>query len=78
MIRQNNLKKIKIYQHFYCSFYLNKGCKISGVFGINCDKPWPANCKDKICNIENGSCLKCKTGWTGIFCDTGIYIFLIS
>uniref|UniRef100_A0A8W8P1M3 Uncharacterized protein n=1 Tax=Magallana gigas TaxID=29159 RepID=A0A8W8P1M3_MAGGI len=42
------------------------GCKRSDVFGIDCDNPCPANC---ICMIENGSCLKCKTGWSGTFCD---------
>lgn len=47
-----------------------QGCKRSGVFGINCDKPCPANCKDSMCHIENGSCLRCKTGWTGTSCDT--------
>ncbi|XP_065934203.1 uncharacterized protein [Magallana gigas] len=47
-----------------------QGCKVSGVFGINCDKPCPANCKDNLCHIENGSCYWCKTGWTGKFCDT--------
>nr|XP_034321059.1 multiple epidermal growth factor-like domains protein 6 isoform X2 [Crassostrea gigas] len=47
-----------------------QGCKVSGVFGINCDKPCPANCKDNLCHIENGSCFWCKTGWTGKFCDT--------
>nr|XP_034321063.1 cell death abnormality protein 1-like [Crassostrea gigas] len=43
-----------------------QGCKRSDVFGIDCDNPCPANC---ICMIENGSCLKCKTGWSGTFCD---------
>eukprot|EP00105_Crassostrea_gigas_P039778 XP_019923926.1 PREDICTED: uncharacterized protein LOC105330875 [Crassostrea gigas] len=45
-----------------------KGCNRSGVFGINCDKPCPSNCKDNTCHIENGSC--CKTGWNGTSCDT--------
>lgn len=52
--------------------YLNLGCKSSGVFGIDCDRSCPANCKDNMCNVENRSCVGCKTGWTGTSCDTGI------
>ncbi|XP_052693423.1 multiple epidermal growth factor-like domains protein 10 [Crassostrea angulata] len=47
-----------------------QGCKSSGVFGIDCDRSCPANCKDNMCNAENRSCVGCKTGWTGTSCDT--------
>lgn len=69
---QQSKKKINVPWFLVFFFYLNTGCKVSGVFGINCDKPCPANCKENLCHIENGSCFGCKTGWTGKFCDTGI------
>uniref|UniRef100_A0A8W8NYI9 Multiple epidermal growth factor-like domains 10 n=1 Tax=Magallana gigas TaxID=29159 RepID=A0A8W8NYI9_MAGGI len=38
------------------------------VFSL-CNIPCPLNCKDSICNIQNGSCIGCKSGWTGQSCS---------
>lgn len=47
-----------------------QGCNKSGVYGENCNIPCPINCKDSICNIQNRSCIGCKSGWTGQTCST--------
>ncbi|XP_052694675.1 receptor-type tyrosine-protein phosphatase epsilon-like [Crassostrea angulata] len=47
-----------------------QGCKNASVYGINCDTPCPANCKDSTCHIQNGTCFTCIPGWTGTYCNT--------
>lgn len=27
------------------------------------------------CHIQNGTCIQCKTGWIGMYCDIGIIIY---
>lgn len=48
------------------------GCNDSNVFGSNCDKPCPTTCKESKCHIVQGTCLKCRPGWTGYYCNQGI------
>lgn len=45
-----------------------QGCSKPGVYGNNCDIKCPINCENNTCNIEIGTCLSCKPGWTGKFC----------
>nr|XP_022311638.1 receptor-type tyrosine-protein phosphatase epsilon-like [Crassostrea virginica] len=47
-----------------------RGCKIYGVYGNNCDKLCPPNCKGNVCHIEKGTCFGCTPGWTGTTCYT--------
>nr|XP_022311632.1 receptor-type tyrosine-protein phosphatase epsilon-like [Crassostrea virginica] len=47
-----------------------KGCKTSGVFGYNCSKRCPPNCRDQVCHIQIGTCFGCSQGWNGTTCDT--------
>uniref|UniRef100_A0A8W8NV84 Scavenger receptor class F member 2 n=1 Tax=Magallana gigas TaxID=29159 RepID=A0A8W8NV84_MAGGI len=55
------------------------GCKRSGMYGDNCDKYCPTNCKDHKCHIHNGTCYACQPGWMGTTCNTkcrdGMYGF---
>ncbi|XP_062577836.1 multiple epidermal growth factor-like domains protein 10, partial [Saccostrea cucullata] len=44
-----------------------KGCNETS-YGINCEKTCSINCDKQRCNIENGTCLRCKPGWTGVLC----------
>ncbi|XP_078330759.1 receptor-type tyrosine-protein phosphatase kappa-like [Crassostrea virginica] len=46
------------------------GCNKDGVFGENCSRPCPGNCKTNTCHIQDGSCFECKPGWTGATCNT--------
>ncbi|XP_062614716.1 multiple epidermal growth factor-like domains protein 10, partial [Saccostrea cucullata] len=46
------------------------GCLKEGVYGVDCDLQCPENCQEKRCNIVNGTCLGCRPGWIGEFCDT--------
>ena len=45
------------------------GCKTSGVYGTNCEEQCPTNCRDNICDIQNGACFGCESGWTGTTCN---------
>ncbi|XP_061192794.1 cell death abnormality protein 1-like [Saccostrea echinata] len=45
------------------------GCSISDVYGENCDLPCPQNCQDRHCNIVDGTCLGCITGYKGSRCN---------
>ncbi|XP_052693434.1 multiple epidermal growth factor-like domains protein 10 [Crassostrea angulata] len=51
-----------------CEFIV-KGCSSPGVYGNNCDKRCPNNCKDSTCHIQNGTCFACKSGRTGEICN---------
>lgn len=44
------------------------GCFKHGVYGNQCNMQCSVNCKDKVCNIQNGTCHTCEPGWTGQFC----------
>ncbi|XP_062571490.1 multiple epidermal growth factor-like domains protein 10 isoform X4 [Saccostrea cucullata] len=45
------------------------GCSTPGVYGKNCDVPCPQNCQERHCNIVNGTCLGCVTGYKGPRCE---------
>ncbi|XP_078327518.1 uncharacterized protein LOC111111127 [Crassostrea virginica] len=45
------------------------GCTTTDVYGYDCDLPCPANCRYNICDIQEGSCLSCKSGWHGKYCE---------
>ncbi|XP_065942478.1 multiple epidermal growth factor-like domains protein 11 [Magallana gigas] len=47
-----------------------KCCQNSTVYGSNCDRPCPINCKDNTCHIQLGHCFACPPGWTGNSCIT--------
>ncbi|XP_052693424.1 cell death abnormality protein 1-like [Crassostrea angulata] len=47
-----------------------QGCKKLNVYGSNCDISCPINCKDNTCNILNGNCFGCKSGWRGLSCNS--------
>lgn len=53
----------------------NLGCIQSDVYGKNCNIPCPLNCKDSICNIQNGSCIGCKSRWMGQSCSKSTILF---
>nr|XP_022312232.1 multiple epidermal growth factor-like domains protein 10 isoform X3 [Crassostrea virginica] len=44
------------------------GCNKSGLYGNKCDFVCPVRCKDKICDIKNGTCLSCEPGFFGNYC----------
>uniref|UniRef100_A0A8B8BR14 Protein draper-like n=1 Tax=Crassostrea virginica TaxID=6565 RepID=A0A8B8BR14_CRAVI len=46
------------------------GCKTSGVYGNDCEKRCPTNCKDNVCHIQMGTCFGCTPGWKGTTCNT--------
>ncbi|XP_078329596.1 uncharacterized protein LOC111116882 [Crassostrea virginica] len=45
------------------------GCQASGVYGEDCKKQCPTNCRDSFCHIQKGSCSGCASGWKGTTCD---------
>ncbi|XP_062615557.1 multiple epidermal growth factor-like domains protein 10 [Saccostrea cucullata] len=51
-----------------CEVSVN-GCQKDGLYGQNCDFACPSQCQDKRCHIRNGTCLGCKAGWMGDFCN---------
>ncbi|XP_062593912.1 multiple epidermal growth factor-like domains protein 10 isoform X2 [Saccostrea cucullata] len=53
--------------NFLCEVIV-KGCQEKGVYGSDCNTPCPENCQYQRCYIVNGSCLECKSGWTGHMC----------
>lgn len=54
-------------------FIFTKGCNGS-VYGSNCDKPCPINCRYSISYIQSGTCFGCKPGWTGAACNISILL----
>ncbi|XP_061170687.1 multiple epidermal growth factor-like domains protein 11 [Saccostrea echinata] len=46
-----------------------QGCSESGLYGTNCTKTCPINCKRQRCNIINGTCLGCVPGYMGELCE---------
>lgn len=61
---------IKLHCHqskLMCFFHI--GCSRLGVYGNNCDQPCSERCPESRCDITNGACLSCPTGWTGDTCD---------
>lgn len=58
----------------------NLGCSKVGVYGTLCNQQCPTYCRDNKCNILNGSCYGCLTGWMGVTCNssenTAIGIFI--
>ncbi|XP_061185157.1 protein draper-like [Saccostrea echinata] len=45
-----------------------QGCSKAGVYGSNCSAPCPVNCLEQTCNIVNGTCLGCASGYIGQMC----------
>ncbi|XP_061196028.1 receptor-type tyrosine-protein phosphatase epsilon-like [Saccostrea echinata] len=45
------------------------GCQKDGFYGQDCDLPCPVHCQEKRCHILKGTCLGCKAGWIGKFCN---------
>ncbi|XP_062578481.1 tyrosine-protein kinase receptor Tie-2-like [Saccostrea cucullata] len=45
------------------------GCKHPSIYGFGCDLSCPENCQERRCYIVNGSCLGCRPGWIGEFCN---------
>ena len=45
------------------------GCPVSGRYGQNCSIPCPQNCQNGYCDIVDGTCLECLSGYTGQKCD---------
>lgn len=35
---------------------------------------FPASYRNHFCHIQNGTCIQCKPGWIGMYCDVGILI----
>lgn len=46
-----------------------RGCEKRGMYGSNCEIPCPSNCRGSSCHIQNGTCIQCKPGWLGMYCD---------
>lgn len=40
-----------------------------GRYGEDCKLFCPENCLNKDCNVSDGRCKICSTGWTGSYCD---------
>lgn len=55
-------------------YIIDIGCEKPGLYGSNCEIPCPSNCRDSSCHIQNGTCIQCKPGWLGMYCDIGIII----
>ncbi|XP_048779236.1 uncharacterized protein LOC125682605 [Ostrea edulis] len=51
------------------------GCTV-GIYGENCDKECPINCRNKQCDIETGACLQCNDGLKGERCDQNLTILM--
>ncbi|XP_061180690.1 multiple epidermal growth factor-like domains protein 10 [Saccostrea echinata] len=45
------------------------GCPTAGFYGENCDLTCPQNCQEGHCNIVDGTCLGCLTGYKGPRCE---------
>ena len=44
-------------------------CPTPGYYGENCSIPCPKNCQDGQCNIVEGTCLRCLTGYKEQRCN---------
>nr|XP_022311896.1 receptor-type tyrosine-protein phosphatase mu-like isoform X4 [Crassostrea virginica] len=45
------------------------GCSKEGVYGLDCNKPCPANCQERRCDVNTGHCLGCLSGYQGLTCS---------
>nr|XP_022311762.1 receptor-type tyrosine-protein phosphatase epsilon-like isoform X1 [Crassostrea virginica] len=52
-----------------CEVTVN-GCSKRGVYGSNCNKTCPGNCRYRTCHIMNGTCFGCEAGYKGTICAT--------
>ncbi|XP_061165241.1 uncharacterized protein LOC133174188 [Saccostrea echinata] len=50
------------------------GCASAGVYGENCEKKCPINCRNNQCDIVTGACLQCIDGWGGQHCDQNLTV----
>ena len=48
----------------------HSGCQASGVYGEDCKKLCPTNCRDHVCHIQKGTCYGCVPGWIDTICNT--------
>ncbi|XP_078330666.1 uncharacterized protein LOC144624643 [Crassostrea virginica] len=46
------------------------GCQASGVYGEDCKKLCPTNCRNNVCHIQKGTCFGCASGWMDTTCNT--------
>ena len=49
------------------------GCPSLGYYGENCSIPCPVNCRDGLCDKENGTCYSCLDGYSGPTCNEGYW-----
>lgn len=66
----------KIYSYLFLFAALHSklyflGCPSRGHYGENCSIPCPQNCLEGHCDIEEGTCLGCKTGYKRSKCNEG-------
>lgn len=56
--------------------FIPPGCPTPRYYGEDCCPVvyCPYNCLEGHCNIANGTCLECKVGYSGAFCDEGKYV----
>ena len=66
-------KRCKVWKLLNLVFTL-LGCPKQGYYGKNCALPCPANCLDGVCQILNGTCFGCSTGYKGTMCEKGKFI----
>ncbi|XP_061170727.1 uncharacterized protein LOC133180175 [Saccostrea echinata] len=52
-----------------------KGCNKT-FYGKNCEKKCSVNCEDQRCNIVNGTCMRCSSGWTGQLCKNSMNVMI--
>ena len=45
------------------------GCPTPGFYGESCSIQCPQNCQEGRCQILDGTCLGCVSGYTGQICD---------
>ncbi|XP_059173384.1 receptor-type tyrosine-protein phosphatase epsilon-like [Physella acuta] len=48
--------------------YCVEDCGV-GKYGHNCNSTCSVNCTQSQCNVTNGHCFKCRSGYQGEFCD---------
>ena len=53
-------------------FRFHSGCQASGVYGEDCKKLCPTNCRDNVCHIQKGTCYGCVPGWIDKTCNTSM------